>query len=255
MPGAAPPPGAVPGPFRDAPRRDGPVLVAVGLRAEARLLPDSPDLLAVCAGGDPHRLAEALRRAAAGGGVRAVLSFGICGGLDPALPPGALVVATAVHRPDEAPLPADAAWAAAIARGCLSAGLLPQLGPVAAAAAVVADPAAKRTLRARTGALAVDLESGAAASLAQALGVPFAALRAVADTARESLPAAAAAGLTPDGDPDLPAVLRALRRRPSDLPGLLRAARRAACAMRALRRAVLAADAGWLTPPDRTRRP
>jgi hopanoid-associated phosphorylase len=209
------------------------ILAAVGMRAEAALLP--PGIRPVISGGDPERLRRLL--AAAAGDAGAVLSFGIAGGLDPTLACAALVVATRVQGPQTA-WPADPAWAAALARAT---GARP--GLVAGAAAVVPDPAAKRALHAATDALVVDLESAVAAEFAAAHGLPFAALRAVADRADEVLPRAAAVGLTPDGRPAPGRVLRALLRHPGELPALIRVARRSGTALAALKRAAKALPA------------
>jgi nucleoside phosphorylase len=124
-------------------------------------------------------------------------------------------------------------WAAAIAKATGA-----RLGTLAGARAVVADPAAKRQLRNATGgALAVDLESEAAAAFAAARGVPFCALRAVADTAEEVVPRAAADGLTADGRPAAARVAFSLLRRPRELPQVLQVAKRARVALGALERA------------------
>ena len=48
-----------------------------------------------------------------------------------------------------------------------------------------------------SGALAVDMESGVAARFARGRGIPFGALRAIADTSEEALPHAASVGLHP----------------------------------------------------------
>lgn len=207
------------------------ILAVVGMKSEAALLPRG--MRAVVTGGDPRRAAALLARE--GGEVAGVLSFGIAGGLDPALAPGDLVVATRVRGPGGA-WPADMAWAAALARATGA-----RLGTLAGAARVVADPAAKRTLHAATGgALAVDLESEAAAAFAARRGLPFAALRAVADTAAEGVPAAAAGGLTPDGRPATARVAAALLRRPKELPAVLTVAKRTRVALAALERAAKA---------------
>jgi hypothetical protein len=87
-----------------------------------------------------------------------------------------------------------------------------------------------------SGAVAVDMESHVAARLAAHYGLPFAALRIIADPAERSLPAAALVGMRPDGSTDIAAVLRALGRRPSDLPALIRTALDARAAFAALHR-------------------
>jgi hopanoid-associated phosphorylase len=210
------------------------ILAVVGMRSEAALLPKG--LRAVVTGGDPKRAAALL--AAQTGEVAGVLSFGIAGGLDPALAPGDLVVATRVRGPGGA-WGADMGWAAALARATGA-----RLGTLAGARRVVADPVAKRALRNATGgALAVDLESEAAAAFAAARGVPFAALRAVADTAEEGVPRAAAAGLTADGRPAAGRVALSLLRRPKELPAVLAVARRTRVALGALGRAAKALPA------------
>jgi hypothetical protein len=105
---------------------------------------------------------------------------------------------------------------------------------LAGAAAAVADPAAKKALRAMTGALAVDMESQVAAAFAAQRQVPFAALRAVADTAAETLPRAAAVGLTPDGRPAPLRVLAALARNPREIGPLKTIAARSRTALASL---------------------
>ena len=124
---------------------------------------------------------------------------------------------------------ADLGWSAALARRCGA-----RLGMVAGAPGVVGEPARKRALRAATGALVVDLETEAAAHFAAARQLPFAALRAVADTAEEVLPRSAAIGLTPDGRPAPGRVALALLRQPRELGALLTVAKRSRVALQAL---------------------
>ncbi len=98
----------------------------------------------------------------------------------------------------------------------------------------MADSAAKRALFGATGAQAVDLESGAVASVAVAHGLPFAVVRAVCDPAERDLPPAALVALNPDGGIGLLAVLCSVVRRPGQIAGLLAVARDAALARRGL---------------------
>jgi adenosylhomocysteine nucleosidase len=83
----------------------------------------------------------------------------------------------------------------------------------------VADKAA---LRCASGAAAVDMESHAVAQEAVAAGLPFLVIRAIADPAGRALPAAALAGLSPDGSARPWAVLLSLLGRPDQLVGLVR---------------------------------
>src|SRR6266404_2983265 len=107
---------------------------------------------------------------------------------------------------------------------------------IVGADAPIAEPADKRQLHLRTGAVAVDTESHVAARIAAAHRIPFAACRAVIDPAHSVLPPAAVFGLRHDGTPDVIAVLRSLARQPRQLPALARTALDARIAATALRR-------------------
>ena len=68
------------------------------------------------------------------------------------------------------------------------------------------------------------MESHIVARVALAHGLPFAAIRVVADPAERQLPPAATVGMRSDGRVDLPAVLMSLARDPRQLPSLIRTA-------------------------------
>jgi 4-hydroxy-3-methylbut-2-enyl diphosphate reductase len=104
-----------------------------------------------------------------------VVVAGVGGGLGAGVRPGDLVVATEVRDPDGARVPCPSA--PALAEEIRSLGLTVHLGPSLSARGVVDGPA--RRDAARTGALAVDTESFWLA----VPGRPFAAVRAIVDTA------------------------------------------------------------------------
>ena len=162
-----------------------------------------------------------LERVLAEGRPSAILSLGICGALDPGLKVGDLVIASTVND-----VPTDAEWTSRLSRALPFA----RVGAVFAGSGMIADSSAKSTLHGQTGAIAVDMESQAAASS----GIPFAVLRAVSDTAGQGLPKAARVGLKSDGNPDIAAVLRSLLADPRQLPDLIRLAHHAEMAYRAL---------------------
>jgi hopanoid-associated phosphorylase len=155
----------------------------------------------------------------------AVVSFGICGALDPDLEVGAIIVGSGVTAGGEK-FAADRAWATRL----LEAFPGSRLGGFVSEDLVVGDPAAKAALRRQSGAMAVDMES----HLVARTGLPFAVLRAVSDRANQTLPSSALAGFRPDGTTDIGAVLRALASHPGELAALLRLAAGAATAFKAL---------------------
>jgi hopanoid-associated phosphorylase len=205
------------------------VIAVTGLVKEARIAA-GPGVRALAGGGDARRLGGALERELARG-ARAVISFGIAGGLAEDIASGAWIIARAIVTAD-ARWPCDAAWTSALAErlpGAIAADL-------AGADAPIMEAAAKRALHRTTGAAAVDTESHIAASIAAVHGLPFAAFRVVADSVRRSLPPAASVALTADGGISRGAVLGSLARSPGQLPALLRTAVDARRAFRALLR-------------------
>jgi len=164
---------------------------------------------------------------------RLVVSCGFSGGLDPALAPGDLVVATAVRDEtgDELVAPRSVRQQALRALH----GLRCFEGDLVCATSVAATEAEKLAL-ARPGTLAVDMESHPAARAAAEAGVPWLALRAIVDPLRSSLPSFAR---EPQGSYLGPALKYALSgpRAAGDLLQLARRARIAATALEvALRR-------------------
>lgn len=206
-----------------------PVVAASGLTAEARIARGA-GVVTVTGGGDGARLALLLQGALARG-ARAVISFGIAGGLEPGLVPGTAVIGRLVGD-GATRVRSDAGWVERLA------GRLPQarIGDLVGVDRMVAGADGKRALYRATGALAVDMESHIAARLAAHHGIPFVALRIVADPAHRSLPHAAIVGMRPDGRMDGPEVARALARRPGEFPALVRTALDARAAFLSLRR-------------------
>jgi adenosylhomocysteine nucleosidase len=197
--------------------------VVVGLAAEARIA--RPLGWRVAIGGGTASGALTAVQGLIDEGSEALVSFGLAGGLDPALCPGALIVPCAVIVDD--------------ARYRTDPRLSRMLGGVTPHTLVGADAIAvrvedKRRLHWRTSAAAADLESGSVARVAAARGVPFAVLRAICDPAERTLPAAALAALDARGVIGLWRVITSLAVRPGQLAALLALAVDAAAARRSL---------------------
>lgn len=191
------------------------VIGVVGLALEARIVAGA-DTRAVCSG-DGRTLATSLACAVAEG-CRGLVSFGIAGGLSPDLRTGTCVVGSTIIT-ETAQLMTDSDWSRSLLQvlpGAVHGAI------VGVSSRIVAHPDAKRALRARTGALAVDNESHVVASAAAARGLPMAAVRVIMDPVTRELPASALTAVRTNGTIDLAAVIRSLAREPSDLPMLLR---------------------------------
>lgn len=216
-----------------------PVAVLTGIESEARLLPGVRVALSAA---DP---VQAERQAAAlvAEGVAALVSFGLAGGLADGLPPGTLLVPETVRCNDGTAIAADPDWRDTVRYALERNGMTVHGGAIAAAAAVVPTPDAKRALAIRSGAVAVDMESGAVARA----GVPFVVLRAVADPAHRAIPPAALAGVGPGGRVRAVPVLVRLLAAPRQIPALLRLAADSRAGLAALAAAVAAL--GSLEPP------
>ena len=205
------------------------IVAVTGLALEARIASRS-GVRTVVGGGDARRLATALEREVAHG-ARAVISFGIAGGLAKEAAPGRWVVArTIVSR--EARWSADGEWTEALLTrlpGALAAD-------VASDDSIAAEPERKRAWHRATGAFAIDTESHVAAAVAAAHRLPFVAFRVVADPVTRALPPAAIRALLPDGRISRAAVFGSLLRAPGQLPALVQTAVDTRAALRALSR-------------------
>jgi hopanoid-associated phosphorylase len=213
------------------------LLAVCGLDAEARIAAMLP-AETVISGADPLQLANQLA-ALDMERFSLVISFGLCGGLDPALQAGDLLIADAVIAGPDL-FETDKHWSN------LMRAAVPRAfgGTIAGTDVALADVAAKRQCRDQTGAVAVDMESQVAARACLASGIPFVVMRAISDGADQSLPPLARVALDSQGRLSPGAILRSLIARPSQimrLPGLARDTGKALTRLREASRLVASA--------------
>lgn len=207
--------------------------IVTGLTAEAQLIEKAfgrtghlerqgnPGL--ACDGPGPERAATAAARLARDGAA-VLVSFGICGGLDPDLRPGDLLLAETVLGGDGVRHPTSAELRSALAARLSGLGFRIAAGALLGRDRPLAGASDKAARFAATGARAVDMESFGVARAAQAAGLPFLVVRAIADPAERSLPRAALKAIGPDGRLKLFPALAAMYLRPWESPALVRLA-------------------------------
>jgi len=171
--------------------------------------------------------AEAEARQFAQEGARGLISFGLCGGLDPKLKAGDLVA------PNQIVCKQDM-WGISpflIGRSVVQAefGLGSDI--------VVSNVEEKALLHQATGSAIVDMESHRIGEVCSACNIPFFVLRAVCDPANQSIPAAAAHAIDDHGKTRPMAVAAGLIKNPGDLPDLMRLKKQTETALATLRNA------------------
>ncbi len=227
--------------------------VVAALSAEARTLGVSArrgagfattrDGILVAVSGIGGPAAAAAARLLADAGATSLVSWGLAGGLDPALAAGTICLPTVVIAADGSRFATDHHWrellAAAIAapRVVVKGSLLTALGSID-------DVAGKAAAFRDTGAAAVDMESHAIAAVAASRKLPFIAIRVIVDTAHDALPEAVLAASS-GGEVSTSRLVRELLRSPAAIAPLLRLARRYRAARGAL---VEVARSGALAP-------
>ena len=197
-----------------------------GLRGfHARL--GTSELTAVATGLGVRRASEAARRAIeAFPAADLVIATGVAGALDETLECADLVIADRlVLEREESDTAAEtylipAADLARFEKAVQQGSRRATAGPILTTTRILHDGAAKRAASARTGAIAVDMESAAIAAEASRRGVPFACVRAVLDTVDESIVGAELAG--PDGEVRPLAAATFMLRNPTAVSGLVR---------------------------------
>ena len=232
--------------------------IICGMQSELQALgrwAHDPRVRVAVSGARPQR-AELQAQQLVTEGCRVFLSWGMAGGLDPALLPGDLVIPAEVVAEDGRSWmlsPVSYRMVAADLPSRLSGEGQGGSGRILGLDRVVLSTAEKALIFERTGVAAVDMETHVVARVAADAGLAAVAVRAICDPAGQVLPDLVARALGEDGRPRIRPVIAGLLRRPSDLPALLRVKRDADAALATLAsvadKAVMAALSGMESKP------
>jgi adenosylhomocysteine nucleosidase len=177
--------------------------------------------------------AAAAAQALVDSGVSALMTFGMAGGLDPALKPGSVVIPCELLSSDGARYAACRSWRERVAAAVSPLCAVTE-GNLLTSTQAIDTPAEKAAALRSTGAAAVDMESAAVAEVAAKHNLPFIAVRVIVDTAADFLPRAVVAA-SRAGRVQIGRLIGGLILRPREIAALLRLAQRHRIAMRSLR--------------------
>ena len=177
--------------------------------------------------------AEAAARALVEAGVSALITFGMAGGLDPALKPGSVLLPRELISPEGKRYASCQSWRERVAIAVSPLRAVSD-GNLLTSAYAIDTPAEKAAAFHRTGAAAVDMESAAVARVAAEHDLPFIAARVIVDTAADRLPRAVVAA-SRAGRVQFGRLLAGMVMAPGEIAALVRLAQRYRVAMRSLR--------------------
>jgi adenosylhomocysteine nucleosidase len=190
-----------------------------------------------------RRAAEILLSA----GAKALISWGVAGGLAPHLKSGTLLLPGRVQLMGGEEYRPDPQW-----RQCLINHLGAKLpfssDTLCHTENILSSPEEKAYLYHQTRCAAVDMESGAVAKAAVRAGVPFLVIRAVADPAQSALPASALRALNAEGQLQGFTLLASLFKHPKDILDLWQLAEHFRAAKATLRAVVARVGPTLLAP-------
>ncbi len=156
-------------------------------------------------------------------GATQLMSWGCAAALSPDLKMGDLVLADSLLSCDGIETAVNATWHQHT-KIILGSQITAYKGVLIASNEIVATAQAKHELYEKTGAIALDMESGAIAQVAQHYALPFLAIRAIADPATMDLPLSVSNALNENGEVDITKIIASLVFNPKEIPHLIQLA-------------------------------
>lgn len=153
-------------------------------------------------------------------GATQLMSWGCAAALSPDLKMGDLVLADSLITQNDDEISVHPIWHQH-AKNVLGLEINAYKGALIASDSIISTAQAKSDLHVKTGAIALDMESGAIAKVAQHYAIPFLAIRAIADPASMDLPAAVENSLNENGEVAVTRIIKSLVFNPKELPHLI----------------------------------
>lgn len=180
----------------------------------------SDTVLVAYSGAGPENAQTAAELLVSRGAIR-LISWGCAAALSSSLKSGDLTLADSLIDADKVRIDIASDWHSH-AHHLLSAHTIVHTGCLAESPCIVSSGKDKKQLHAKTGAIALDMESIAVAKIATQHALPFLAIRAIVDPVNMNLPQAVSHSLNDQGDVVLSKLLIFLALHPAELPGLIK---------------------------------
>jgi len=177
------------------------------------------DVLLIHSGAGAENARKAAELAVSKGATQ-LMSWGCAAALSPNLKMGDLVLAESLMDENGDEISVHPIWHQH-AKTVLESQITTYKGALIASNSIVSTAQAKENLHAKTGAIALDMESYAIAKVAQHYALPFLAIRAIADPASMDLPNALENALNDNGEVAVSRILKSLVLNPKELPHLI----------------------------------
>ncbi len=172
-------------------------------------------------------------------GATALISWGCAAALAPELKPGDLVLPSTIIGTDGVHLDATGDWRERLVSS-LEGKMPVNQGALAESARIVATTAEKEAIFAATGAIALDMESAAAARVARTAHLPFLAIRSIVDPAHVSIPPSILGAFDENGMLRVAKMLGRTILHPRDFADVVRLGKHFSAAMTTLRQTAAA---------------
>ena len=177
------------------------------------------DVLLIHSGAGAENARKAAELAVSKGATQ-LISWGCAAALNPDLKMGNLVLAESLIGNDGQEISVNATWHQH-AKTVLGSEITAYKGALIASEKMVSTAQAKQEIFEQTGAIALDMESGAIAKVATHYALPFLVIRAIADPASMDLPNALENALNEKGEVAISRILKSLVLNPKEIPHLI----------------------------------
>ncbi len=177
------------------------------------------DIILIYSGAGAENARKAAELAVSKGATK-LMSGGCAAALSPDLKMGDLVLADSLLNSDGFEMSVNATWHQH-AKNVLGSEITAYKGALFNSNTVISTAGVKQDIFTKTGAIALDMESGAIAQVAQHYALPFLAIRTIADPSTMDLPQAVLKALNENGEIEITKIIASLVFNPKEIPHLI----------------------------------